>query len=175
MDLELQYYGNPCLREKALPVEEIDEEILELIEELKRLHFLHRGGGLAAPQVGVAKRVFIQAVRAVDANGYPIYGAPKVYINPKITLIGEETWIEEEGCLSIPKIYEAVERPYCIEVEALNEKGETFKERLEGWMAKPVLHENDHLNGVLFIDRIHPQRKKALSIQLKKIKKKYSK
>lgn len=171
--LKLHYYGQPELRLKAEPVEEINDEIRDIIHSMIACMHEHNGIGLAAPQVGISKRIFIQSVRGIDENGYPIYGAPKVYINPKISIIGDEEWTDSEGCLSLPKIYEDVTRPYKVRVEALNELGEFFTEDLEGWMARPVLHENDHLNGVLFIDRIHPQRKKALAHQLKKIKKKF--
>lgn len=174
MKLKLYYYGDPELRVKAEPVTDFNKETLELVKSMIDCMYQHNGMGLAAPQVGISKRIFIHTVRGVDKYGYPIYGAPKVYINPKITVVGDDEWNESEGCLSLPKIYEDVVRPYRIKVEAFNEKGESFTEEVEGWMARPILHENDHLNGVLFIDRISSHRKKALSHQLKKLKKKFS-
>ncbi len=174
MKLKLYYYGDSELRVKAEPVEKFDEEIQQIIKAMVECMYQHNGMGLAGPQVGVFKRIFIHTVRGVDKYGYPVYGAPKVYINPKISIVGDEEWTESEGCLSFPKIYEDVVRPYRIKVEALDETGKPFTEEHEGWMARPILHENDHLNGVLFIDRISAHRKKALSHQLKKIKKKFS-
>ncbi len=175
MAYELCYFGNPVLRQKASEVAEVNDEIKELIGEMIRLMKKYNGMGIAAPQIGVSKRVFIHTVRGIGEDGYPVYGSPKVYINPKITVVGDEEWTEGEGCLSLPKIYEDVTRPYKIKVEALDEDGKAFEEEVDGWLARPVLHENDHLNGVLFIDRILPHRKKLLAPQLKKIKKKFSK
>lgn len=170
----LVYYGHPALREKCLPVKEINQEILDLIQEMIRIMNAHNGVGLAASQVGVLLRVFVCIVTDLDSEGLPVYGAPKVYINPVVTILDEEQWWDSEGCLSVPKIYEDVPRPKKIQVQALNEKGESFSEIREGWMARPILHENDHLNGVLFFDRAPFHRKQALQSQLKKIKKKYT-
>lgn len=174
MKRELVYYGHPVLREKSDPVQEVNEEIQELIREMIRVMNAANGVGLAAVQVGVPLRLFICTVYGLDKDGYPLYGAPKVYINPVITVLDPTEWFDAEGCLSIPKIYEEVPRPTTIRVEALNEKGEPFTEERSGWMARPILHENDHLNGVLFFDRALPHRKQALQAQLKKLKKKYS-
>jgi peptide deformylase len=174
MKRELVYYGDPILREKSQPVKDINEEVLALIQDMIKVMHAAHGVGLAAVQVGVPLRVFICTVYGVDKEGYPLYGAPKVYINPSITILDPTEWSDSEGCLSVPKIYEAVPRPKKIRVEALNEKGEPFVEEREGWMARPILHENDHLNGVLFFDRVSPHRKQALQAQLKKVKKKHS-
>lgn len=174
MKRELVYYGNPVLRQKCEPVQEVNKEILELINEMVRIMNSVNGIGLAACQVGVPLRLFICTVYGLDKEGYPLYGAPKVYINPIITILDATEWLDSEGCLSVPKIYEDVPRPTKIKVEALNEKGELFSEEREGWMARPILHENDHLNGVLFFDRALPHRKLALQAQLKKLKKKHS-
>lgn len=170
---KLVYYGNPVLRQKCKPVEKIDEEVLVLVQDLIKIMNQYNGIGLAASQVGSLLRVFICTVYGLDKEGFPLYGAPKVYINPIITVLDPTEWLESEGCLSIPRIYEDVPRPRSIRVEALNEKGEAFTEERSMWMARPILHENDHLNGVLFIDRISPHRRQALQPQLKKIKKKH--
>lgn len=169
----LRYYGDPVLRTKSEPVEEVNDEIRKLIKDMIAIMHQHNGMGLAAIQIGVPLRIFITTVRSLDGENFPVYGSPQVYINPKITVIDQTPWIEPEGCLSIPRIYEDVSRPMTIKIEALNEDGKPFSEELSGWMARPRLHENDHLNGVLSVDRAPPHRKSALKTQLKKIMKKY--
>lgn len=173
MKHRLRYYGDPVLREKSEPVKEVNDEIRSFIKEMVDIMNAHNGMGLAAVQVGVPLRIFITTVRALDADGYPVYGSPKVYINPKITVTDPTIWVEQEGCLSLPKIYEDVPRPTSIKIEALDEDGKPFEEELTLWMARPRLHENDHLNGVLSIDRAPPHRKSALRAQLKRVKKRY--
>jgi len=171
---QLVHYGHAALRQKAEPVKEINEEVLHLIREMITIMNAHNGIGLAANQVGVLLRIFVCTVVGLDQEGYPVFGDPKVYINPIITVLDSTEWVDSEGCLSVPKVYADIPRPTKIQVEALNEKGETFIEDKEGWMARPILHENDHLNGVLFFDRTPPYRRQSLQPQLKKIKKKYN-
>jgi peptide deformylase len=100
-----------------------------------------------------------------------VAGPPKVFINPKIEEPSNETWVAQEGCLCAPKVYSEVRRPVSITVSYQDEKGEHHKERLTGWPAKIVMHENDHLNGVLFFDRLESQEKKKLSHELELLKK----
>ena len=173
MKHRLRYYGDPVLREKSKEVEKVDDEIKALVKDMIEIMYKHNGMGLAAIQIGVPLRIFITTVRSLDSHGYPAYGSPQVYINPKISVIDSTSWTEQEGCLSLPKIYEDVSRPTAIKIEALNEEGNPFEEELSLWMARPRLHENDHLNGVLSIDRAPAHRKSALRPQLKRIKKKY--
>ena len=174
MKLPLVYYGNPLLRKKCEPVTKIDEEILRLIEDMKETLLDVNGLGLSAPQVGKSLNLFITAYYIQDEKGHWKHAPIRVFINPKLTNPSEETWIEDEGCLSIPKIYDKVERPFRITVTAQNEKGETFTEEFSEWPAKTIMHENDHINGVLFIDRLPPKRRKALDAALRKIKQKYN-
>lgn len=173
MARQLIYYGNPLLRQKALPVQEVNDEIRLLVKEMIDVMNSVDGIGLAANQVGVLLRVFVCIVYGVGSDGYPLYGAPKVYINPVITILDPQEWWDSEGCVSVPKIYEEVPRPMKIRIEALDEWGKPFVDERERWAARPLLHENDHLNGVLFFDRISDHRKQALQPQLKKIKKRY--
>lgn len=174
MGFQLVYYGDPILRQKAEPVKEINEETRKIIQEMIRVMNECDGIGLAANQIGILQRIFICTVYGAGPDGYPLYGAPKAYINPVITILDPTEWVDAEGCLSVPKIYEDVRRPLKIRIEALNEYGEPFSEERERWAARPLLHENDHLNGVLFFDRIPEHRKQALQAQLKKIKKRYA-
>lgn len=173
MKPELAYIGHPILRKQALPVLSIDRPILDLIDHMKQLVTARRGLGLAAPQVGVQLSVIVVCFPKIDPDGNMIPGQPTPLINPKISEPSEETWLEEEGCLSIPKIYANVRRPVSITVTYQDERGDSHTERLSGWPAKIVMHENDHLNGVLFIDRLDKKDKKALTHEVDLLKKHY--
>jgi peptide deformylase len=100
-------------------------------------------------------------------------GPPQVFINPKILSVSKETEFDDEGCMSLPGLRVAVERPVKIKIEATDLSGETFVEEVEGINARVRLHENDHLNGVLTVDRTTPQEKKRVEGQLRALKKKY--
>jgi len=174
MHRKLIYYGNPLLRKKSEEIKEITDETRQLAKEMIEVMDRTHGVGLAAVQIGVLLRIFVcNIAREPSPDGAYVIEKPKVYINPVVTILDDTQWVDSEGCLSIPKLYEEVPRPTKIRVEALDEWGKPFAEEREGWAARPILHENDHLNGVLFFDRIPEHRKKALQPQLKKIKKQY--
>ena len=137
--------GEPVLRKKAKVVEKFDQKLIDLLEDMADTMYEADGVGLAAPQVGILQRIFV-----IDV--YDDYGL-RVFINPEILEVSGSQ-IGEEGCLSIPNEFEDVERPNYVKVKALNEKGEEFI--LEGTelLARAILHENDHLEGKLFIDYI---------------------
>ena len=173
MKVDLAYIGHAILRKKAFPVHTIDQVILDLIEHMKETVVAHRGFGLAAPQVGVQLAILIACFPEANISERILPGEPKAFINPKISEPSVETWVEEEGCLSIPKIYANVRRPVSVTVTYQDEKGESHTERLSGWPAKIVMHENDHLNGVLFIDRLENADKKEVAYELERLKKHY--
>ncbi len=175
MKLPFCYYGNPILRQKALQVESVTKEVSNFIDDMiETLLSTSNGVGLAANQVGKLLRIFIVRPEIED-DGSIIVGEPKVYINPVISNPSFTAQTYEEGCLSVPKLTGYVLRPHSCTINALNEKGEPFEEHLKGFNAIEVMHENDHLNGVLFIDRlVDKQRRKELDPFLLKIKKKYS-
>ncbi len=173
MKVELAYIGHPILRKKALPVHSIDQPILDLIAHMKETVSSHRGLGLAAPQVGAQLAIIVACFPETDLSGEVVPGTPKAYINPKISEPSEETWVEEEGCLSIPKIYAMVRRPISVTVTYQDEAGAWHTERLSDWPAKIVMHENDHLNGVLFIDRLENKDKREVAHDLDRLKKHY--
>ena len=175
MKRDLIFYGNQGLRKRCEEVKEITQEIRDLAQDLIDTVIAKDGAGLAAPQIGVYLRLFVSRyANGADEGGWPILCPPIIYINPKITLPSKERIIHGEGCLSIPGIYEEVERPFSIEVEALSLEGKIFKERATGWRARNIMHENDHLNGVLFIDRISPKKRKKIEPLLSKIKKSHN-
>lgn len=175
MILPLAYYGDAVLRKKALPVEVFDDDLRKFIDDLEETRAASRGLGIAAPQVHRSIRVFVVNIPFKDSNAEYQPGETRYFVNPKILEVSEEKWTAQEGCLSIPKLYEDVERPLRVKVEAQDPFGKTFIQEFSGWEAKAILHENDHINGVLFIDRLHGKRRKMLEPLLNEIKRKYSK
>jgi peptide deformylase len=174
MKLPLAYYGDAILRKKTSPVDKIDDEIRQLIENMIETMEENDGCGLAAPQVHHSLSLFITQIPVFLEDDKSEPGILKVFINPKIVSYSQETWACEEGCLSIPKLKGNVVRPLKITIQATNLEGNTFTEEFIGFDAHVIMHENDHINGVLYIDRLSPQEKKRMEPLLKDIKKKYS-
>lgn len=174
MILKLAYYGNPVLRKKANPIETITPQVKKLIDDMIETMESQRGLGLAAPQVHHPLALFIVSIPQEDEEKNILPGRLLVFVNPKIVSYSEESWVHNEGCLSIPKVYEDVERPLTITVEALDREGKPFSEVFTGWEARAILHENDHINGVLFIDRVKGNKRKQLDPLLRDIKKRYT-
>ena len=142
--MEILKLGNELLRQKSEPVKEVNDEIKALINDMFETMDEAEGVGLAAPQVGKLLRLF---VLESDDN------VRRVFINPQIISTSNETWEYEEGCLSIPNVYEKITRPEKVTVQALNEHGKPFTLEADGLLARIILHENDHLDGFLYIDR----------------------
>ena len=141
--LDLHLLGSPVLREESTPVKTVDDETRRFIADLFETMYAAKGVGLAANQVGVARRVAV-----IDADGLKL-----VLVNPTIvSAAGKE--IAEEGCLSIPDIYAEVTRPDQVVLEALDADGKPYRVELEGLAARAVQHEIDHLDGILFLDRV---------------------
>lgn len=174
MKLPILYYGNPILRQKVSRIDQIDNDLRQLVADMHDTVIAHNGVGLAAPQIGRSIAVFITLIPQHPDDDTTIPGELKVYINPKILEHSQETWACQEGCLSIPKFWDIVERPLKIKVEATDLNGNKFTEELTGYDAHVIMHENDHLNGVLFIDRLPPKRRRELDGFLKEVKKKYA-
>ena len=160
-------YGSEVLRRKAEPVDLNDGEgIARLVTDLKETLAKAEGCGLAAPQIGVPKRVVI-----VDATGmeehYPyLEGFRRVLVNPVVTAESGDTCNFEEGCLSIPGIYADVRRPASITVEYYDENLEKVTETFDRFGCRMVQHELSHLDGDLFVDHVAPIRKKIISKKL---------
>jgi len=151
------------LRGKAEPVTEFDSDLAELIETMCDAMVENHGIGLAAPQIGVLKRLFVCSVDGSD---------PVAFINPEIIETSLETSVYEEGCLSLPGMYADVERPERVVIQAFNKKGRPFKVEAEGLLATCVQHELDHLNGVLFVDYLSEKKKEKILKKLEKASKK---
>lgn len=155
--LKVRTYPDPILRKEAAPVEVFDGELEKFIKEMFDVMRKEDGVGLAAPQVGVSKQI------AVVSYG----GRDYVLINPKV-LESSGSERREEGCLSVPGIYEEVERPYRVVVEACNEKGKVERIAAEGFLARAFLHEIDHLRGKLFIDYLSVLKRQIIKKKMRK-------
>ncbi len=154
MILDIRIFGDPVLREKCAPVAEIDNDVRRLAEDMRETMYDADGIGLAAPQVGVPIRLFVYDVRESGIE-------PGVLVNPEI--VEEKGSVkEEEGCLSIPGLSETVERSASIVARGLGLDGEPVEIRAEGVLSRCIQHERDHLDGVLFLDRVSPLKRKIL-------------
>ena len=144
MVLEVTKLGEDVLRKKAEPVTEINDEIRALVEDMFETMIEKDGVGLAAPQIGKSLRLFVVIA---DDN------VRRVFINPQIIKTSTEVGEYDEGCLSIPQVYETIVRPLEVTVQAYNEKGRPFTLEADGLLARIIQHEYDHLDGILYIDR----------------------
>lgn len=171
--LSLVYYGDPLLRKKATEINQFDDDLKSLVKAMLDLMDKSHGVGLAAPQVGYSIRLFILRNYVEDKEGNITLTNPQTYINPKIEIVDRTFEEDVEGCLSIPGLRANVKRPFKIKVTAFDEYGNPFTEEVEGYKARVILHENDHLNGVLYIDRLEKNVRKKLESALNSIKNKY--
>ncbi len=162
--MEILLYPDPQLRQKAEPIGEITDEIKEKAHELFDLIDQHGGIGLAAPQVGWGVRLF-----AINTTGKPEDSL--VLVNPEIVETSGGSWVMDEGCLSLPSINGKVKRPKKIVVKAQSLEGEEFVVEADGLVGRCIMHEFDHLEGILFIDRLSAAKKIALKKKLKTIEK----
>lgn len=152
MNRPIRKIGDPVLRRKAKKVEKITKETQRLIDDMIETMHAADGIGLAAPQVGVLQRIAVVEIEADEK----IPGSGKLYvlINPEVVARSEEEEIGVEGCLSIPGWQGEVARPARITVRALDRNGQRYKLEAEGLLARAILHEIDHLDGILFLDRL---------------------
>ncbi|MDD2867077.1 peptide deformylase [Neomegalonema sp.] len=153
------------LRAECEPVAEVDDSIRALIEDMLATMYDAPGVGLAAPQVGVLKRVIV--MDCVDKDALP---APVAMVNPEILRVSEELNVHEEGCLSVPEEYVEVTRPARVRVRWLDAAGAPQEADFEGLWATCVQHEIDHLDGRLFIDYVGPLKRKLITERMKKLK-----
>jgi peptide deformylase len=162
MILEICKYGHPVLNETAKPVTEFDGELKKLVENMFETMYAAPGVGLAAPQVGVSKRLFV-----MDCSGGKKPEERVVLVNPEI-LITEGTEKGDEGCLSFPGIYFQVERPKRVVARAQNVEGEWFEIDAMDLTARCITHENDHLDGVLFISYLSALKRDLVKRKVRK-------
>ena len=160
--LEIVTFGSEILTKKALPVPEIGADIKALAEGMFEAMERGRGVGLAGPQIGAPLRIFVTNIEG---------DKKRVFINPEIVLTSQEQVDFEEGCLSLPRLYLDVTRPESVRIQAWNERGRPFTIESDGFLARVMLHEYDHLEGVLFIDRLPAVKRDKAIAQYRKLSK----
>ena len=160
---EILVVPDPILKQVSTPVETVDDDLRALMDDMLETMYAAPGIGLAAIQVGVPKRVIVMDLAR---EGEP--KAPKYYVNPEILWASEEMLPYEEGCLSVPEIYDEVERPAQVKLRYLDYNGKQVEEDAEGLFAVCIQHEMDHLQGVLFIDHLSRLKREQA---VKKVKK----
>lgn len=175
MILEIVQYGHPALRTKGRRIDKIDDNLRQLISDMVETMYDADGVGLAAQQVGRPLQLCVIDVvgvkdrpSAMRIGGRPVSIAehmPLVLINPEVETFGKERKANE-GCLSFPGVTAGIVRPASVRVKAQTLDGEPIEFEADGLLARAVLHENDHLQGVLFIDRMDPKERKALEPEL---------
>ena len=154
---QIRQYGDPVLRMRAADVESFDDELARVTERMKALMHDADGVGLAATQVGILRRFFVATLD----------GEARVLVNPVVTPVGDDTDLDQEGCLSLGPLRLPVERAARVKLEARDEKGEPVSLELEGTDARVVQHELDHLDGTLIIDRTDPDARREALGQLR--------
>lgn len=164
--LPLRFLGDPVLRRKADEVPAVTPEIRELVEAMFATMYAEEGVGLAAPQVGRSIRLFVVDVEPEEEGGERVKQA---FVNPVIRERSGEI-VGEEGCLSIPGLRADVKRAARVVVEALDADGKPFRLEAEGLLARALQHEQDHLDGILFLDRLGPITRRLLEAKWKRVR-----
>ncbi len=159
--LDILEFPDPRLRTRATPVRVVTDATRALVDDLFETMYAAPGIGLAATQVNVHHRVLV-----IDVS--QDHSEPLVFINPEVTVLDAELGEYDEGCLSVPGFYETVQRPQRISVTALDRKGDTFTQELDGLLAVCLQHEIDHLDGKLFVDYISPVKRQRIRKKLQK-------
>jgi len=162
MILPIVKYGDPVLQKEGEEVNNIDGNLAEFIRNMFETMYEAKGCGLAAPQVALSKKLFVMDVSAGKETKDRI-----ICINPQIVET-KGTIVSEEGCLSFPGIYFEVERPEIVTVSAIDLNGNEFTFEVDGLAARCVLHETDHINGKVFIERLNPLKRDLIKRKIKK-------
>jgi len=165
---EIVLMGDPVLRQEAAPVDTFGEELGELVRDMLETMYHADGIGLAAPQIGVSSRVIVVDLRRDDGD------QPLALVNPSVVWHSDETARQSEGCLSIPGIEEVVERPIGVRIEGFDPDGEPITIEAEELLARALQHEIDHIDGVLFLDRISPLKRRMALKKWRKLEGKES-
>lgn len=161
---EILTVPDPFLKQVSKPVETVDDDLRALMDDMVETMYAAPGIGLAAIQIGVPKRVIV-----MDLAGSEEEPAPRHFVNPEITWTSDELFTYEEGCLSVPEIYDEIERPARVRLTYLNYAGEKVEEEAEGLYAVCIQHEIDHLEGVLFIDKLSRLKRDRAVAKVKKL------
>jgi peptide deformylase len=151
--MQILTLGNELLRQKAEKIDLIDDQIKDAAKQMLEIIKQDKGIGIAGPQVGLMKRIFVVHIEGDEE---------RIFINPSILETSQEMVKFEEGCLSVPGVYVDVVRSESVKVQAWNEKGKPFTMEASGLLARVIQHEYDHLEGVLFLDRLSELKKNRL-------------
>lgn len=170
MILPIYAYGQSVLRKKAQPIPQDYPDLKQLIDDMFETMYHDSGVGLAAPQVGKDIRLFIMDTLQLKKQEKPFQGIKKVMINAEMLDESGDPWLYEEGCLSIPDIHVEIERPPVIHIRYRDENWQEHTETFDGINARVIQHEYDHIEGVLFIDRMKPLKRRMINRKLEKIK-----
>lgn len=173
--MDVLFYPNPILAQPAGAVDEVDAKVQQLVDDMFETLYATGGIGLAAPQVGVSQRIIVIdcGLRSPNETAPLEPRAPRALINPVILEHSDTTCQGTEACLSVPGFVDAVERYETIKVRALNYEGEPVEFHAEGLSAVCIQHEIDHLDGVLFIDRLSRLRADMVRRRIKKLRKRF--
>lgn len=161
---------DPVLKQVSRDVEAVTDETRALIEDMLDSMYAANGIGLAAIQIGVPLRVIVMDLEWGRDESKPDHRAPRAFINPRITAHSEELAPYEEGCLSVPEVYDEVKRPARVTLSYLDRDGNPVVEEADGLFATCIQHEMDHLNGVLFIDHLSRLKRDRAVARVRKIK-----
>ncbi|WP_416139537.1 peptide deformylase [Halomonas sp. HK25] len=159
--LPILEFPDERLRTRAAPVETVDDEVRQLVDDMLETMYDARGIGLAATQVDIHRRVIVMDVSDAQSN-------PLVLINPEYTPIGDERDLMSEGCLSIPEYYAEVPRALRVHLKALGRDGKPYELEADGLLAHCIQHERDHLEGVLFVDYLSPLKRDRVMKKMQK-------
>jgi peptide deformylase len=162
---EILTVPHPVLKQVSKPVEQVDDALRALLDDMLETMYAAPGIGLAAIQVGEPVRAIV-----MDLSREGEDKAPRHFINPEILWKSDELFLYEEGCLSVPEIYDDVQRPARVRVRYLDYAGQTVEEEAEGLFAVCIQHEMDHLDGVLFIDHLSRLKRERAVAKVKKLK-----
>ena len=162
--LPIRLFPDPVLRVECEPVTSFDDELARLVEDMVETMYAAPGIGLAAPQVGDTRRLFL-----VDLSVGETEGDLLVMINPEVSPLGESSEADTEGCLSIPDFTEKVLRPEAVHLRAQRVDGSEFELEADGLLARAIQHENDHIDGILFVDHLRGLRRERAKRHLRKL------
>lgn len=171
MILPIYAYGQPVLKKVGVDISPDYPEIEELIANMWETMYAASGVGLAAPQIGLAIRLFLVDTEQMMEEGKKEEGIKQAFINAQIVETGGTPWAYEEGCLSIPDVRADVERDAQVKLRYLNEKFEEQEKVFSGINARVILHEYDHIDGILFTEHLKPLKRRMIKRRLEKIKK----
>ncbi len=162
--LPIRIYGEQVLREKSAAVDNIDGQMVNFLNDMKWTMLAAKGLGLAANQVGKTLRAF-----TIDLTQFDVLEEPRIIINPEV-METQGMVTGEEGCLSFPGLYQMIQRPEKVTIKCLNLDGKEYYYDASGLVARVILHEIDHLDGLLFIDKLSPAQRRLLKSKLERIK-----